>query len=155
MRIGVIADDLTGANGTGVMLTKLDLQAFTAFNWNSELKQTEHTVISLDTDSRYLPTKLAEGKITDAFRFFTEKWRADLICKRIDSTFRGNIGVEVERLLRLMGEETMAILVPTYPMSNRTGIKSHLYIDDVHLHETDVSQDQIKTKYRIYIFYSL
>ena len=43
-----------------------------------------------------------------------------LFGKRIDSTFRGNIGAEIEALLEVLGEEATAVVVPSFPDSGRS-----------------------------------
>src|SRR5699024_848227 len=73
-----------------------------------------------------------------------DNWQADIICKRIDSTFRGNIGHEVEALLHCATDDLVAVIVPTYPSSNRIVINSQLYVNNTLLHETDVANDPVQ-----------
>ena len=46
-------------------------------------------------------------------------WGADVVGKRIDSTVRGNLGVETDALLEAMGENSVAVVVASYPDSGR------------------------------------
>ncbi|SHG15989.1 four-carbon acid sugar kinase family protein [Ornithinibacillus halophilus] len=141
MKVGVIADDLTGANGTGVKLTKLGLKTKTTFYQKEFTTFEPDSAICLDTDSRYLTPLDAQHRVLQSVHSLTG-WQADLICKRIDSTFRGNIGPELEVLLNNI-EGSTVVIVPTFPSSGRTVVGGYLLVNGKPLHETDVANDPI------------
>lgn len=142
MKVGVIADDLTGANATGVRLSK---QGFTSATvvFNGDIpEQVALNAICMDTDSRYAPDKIVYRRVKDA----TEKiraWGAKVICKRIDSTVRGKIGLEIDTVLEAAGENSVAIVVAAFPDSGRVCSGGYLLVDGIPVQETDVAKDPV------------
>ncbi|MFB4163915.1 four-carbon acid sugar kinase family protein [Alteribacillus sp. JSM 102045] len=142
MKIGVIADDLTGANATGVRLTKKGFPAVTVVHSSPFPKEQAYDAVIMDTDSRYLPTEVASERVKTAATEL-QNWGAELISKRIDSTMRGNIGPELDQLLELYPDRT-AVVVPAFPASGRVVIGGYMLVDDVPLQKTDVANDPVK-----------
>ena len=99
--IGSVADDLTGATTTGVLLARS--KARTAVFFNVEAAQKGEGVEELDailisSNSRALPANEAYGKVkaaTDALKEMGVKY----FQKRIDTTLRGGVGVEIDAML--------------------------------------------------------
>ncbi|NMC56296.1 MAG: four-carbon acid sugar kinase family protein [Eubacteriaceae bacterium] len=140
-KIAVIADDLTGANATSVLLTKQGFCAMTYLDeskFNDRLNQSSD-VIAISTGSRGMSEKEAYDAVVKAVSKFAEK-ETVLYSKRIDSTLRGNIGSEITAMLDYLKDYT-AIAVPAYPASKRTCINGMLYVDNVLLEKTDAAKD--------------
>lgn len=142
MKVGLIADDLTGANGTGVILVKKGLTAVTRFQTKQMDCLADNTVICIDTDSRYIKPQEAKQKVKNAALDLL-KCNIDILCKRIDSTFRGNIGQEIDGILEC-NDSIISIVVPSYPALKRKTVGGYLFIDGTLLQETDVAHDPIK-----------
>lgn len=150
MKVGVIADDLTGANATGVRIAKQGFLSATVV-YNHPLPTTDSlNAICIDTDSRYTNSKVANERVLNALQRL-QTWGADVICKRIDSTVRGNIGVEIDTLLSMMGEKSIAIVVPSFPDSGRITLGGYLLVEGVPVQSTDVAKDPIKPITQSYI----
>src|SRR5690625_3002089 len=118
MKLGVVADDLTGANATGVRLNK---QGFTSATvvFNRDIpKGNKINAVCIDTDTRYARDDVIVKRINSAIKKL-DVWGADVISKRIDSTVRGNIGLEIDTALDIIGEKSVAIVVPSFPDSCR------------------------------------
>jgi uncharacterized protein YgbK (DUF1537 family) len=142
MRIGVIADDLTGANATGVRLAKQGFKTAT-FVRNVPLTNIEnYDAICIDTDSRYASREIAENRVRQAIKNL-KQWNVKIFCKRIDSTIRGNIGIEIDTVLNELGEHSIAIVVPSFPDSGRITTGGYLLVDGVPVQETDVAKDPL------------
>ncbi|ARF14664.1 MULTISPECIES: four-carbon acid sugar kinase family protein [Sporosarcina] len=140
MKIGIIADDLTGANATGVRLAKVGFKSATIIFGAQVPKSDKFTSICVDTDSRYVDATVAKERVQDTFKQL-RLWGADVIAKRIDSTIRGNIGSEIDALLTSTGEESIAIVVASYPDSGRVTSGGYLLVEGVPVQETDVAKD--------------
>ncbi|MBO1198423.1 four-carbon acid sugar kinase family protein [Staphylococcus simiae] len=143
MKIGVIADDLTGGNGTGVKLNNLGFNVATMINYDSIPSNEIINATVVNTDSRYSSERVAKNRIKTAVHNLKE-WNTDIFCKRIDSTVRGNIGIEIDEMLNQLDEEAIVILVPTYPESNRTMVGGYLLLHNVPIELSDVSMDPVK-----------
>ncbi len=138
----VIADDLTGANATGVLLKKSGFNTMTllrnAMVETATLKECDCLVVP--TNSRAIPRQEAYTRVRECL----EALRANevrLYAKRIDSTLRGNLGSETEAFLDVLGEEYMAVCVPVFPSSGRALVGGHLLVGGVPLRLTEAAKD--------------
>ena len=141
-KIVIIADDLTGANATSVLLARQGFKATTFLNLNKYNAQ-EHkdlNIISISTDSRGIEKQLAYEKVKNVVDFFKNE-DVKLFAKRIDSTLRGNIGSEISAILDNLNDDTIAIVVPSFPASGRVCIGGYLMVNQVPLENTDVAKD--------------
>ncbi|UOQ45505.1 four-carbon acid sugar kinase family protein [Halobacillus salinarum] len=143
MDIVVLCDDLTGANATGVKLSKQGFKTATVIH-GLPLPQSGYDALCLDIDSRYAPENQARNRVTAALKESTKNGRAAIYSKRIDSTLRGNIGSEMEAMLEFLGKETVAVVVSSFPDSGRTTIGGFLLVDNIPLQQTDVAQDPVR-----------
>lgn len=142
MKIGVIADDLTGANATGVRLARQGFEAATMVHFNNLPTSESYNAVCVDTDSRYARAEVAQLRVKTVLDNLT-KWGADVICKRIDSTVRGNIGVEIDTVLSELGEKAIAVVVASYPDSGRITSGGYLLVNGIPLQATDVAKDPV------------
>lgn len=141
--IVVICDDLTGANATGVKLSKNGFKTATVIH-GLPVPESGYDAICLDTDSRYVPENQARNRVTAALKESTKNGQANIYSKRIDSTLRGNIGIEIESMLEFLGEDAIAIVVSSFPDSGRTTIGGFLLVDNIPLQQTDVATDPVR-----------
>ena len=142
MKIGIIADDLTGANATGVRLAKNGFSSATVVFGGDVPTKGGFTSICIDTDSRYSKPSAAEARVLNAYEQLST-WGASVIGKRIDSTVRGNLGVETDVLLNAMGDKSVAIVVASYPDSGRVVSGGYLLVDGIPVESTDVAKDPL------------
>lgn len=140
--IGGIADDLTGATTTGVLLARS--KARTAVFFNEEAAEKGEGIEQLDaimisSNSRALPADEAYGKVKLGISAL-KRMGVQYYQKRIDTTCRGGIGVEIDAMLDQL-EDTVAIVVPAMPQSRRILVGGYSVIDGVALINTPVAQD--------------
>ncbi|WP_350343994.1 four-carbon acid sugar kinase family protein [Proteinivorax tanatarense] len=138
-KVVIIADDLTGANATGVLLARKGFKTGTYLNIDRYSKDNNCEVISISTDSRAISAKNAYQRVQSVAQFFKDD-DVSLFANRIDSTLRGNIGAETEALLDIL-EDHMAIVVCSFPSSGRTSVGGYLTVDSLPLEKTAVAQD--------------
>ena len=140
MKIGIIADDLTGANATGVRLSKQGFSAATIMDLEQEFNLQDVDAVCINTDTRYQSDEIIKSRITDVMASF-HSWGTKIFCKRIDSTIRGNIGLEIDTVLEEIGENSVAILVASFPDSGRISSGGYLLVNSIPVHQTDVAKD--------------
>lgn len=138
----IIADDLTGANATSVLIARQGYKSGTFLNLDnySEEEHKDFDVISISTDSRAVEDRVAYNRVKKVVNFFGNK-DIKLISKRIDSTVRGNIGAEIDAVLDNLPGDNIAIMVPAFPSSERVTIGGFLMVDSIPLEQTDVGKD--------------
>ncbi|WP_251861681.1 four-carbon acid sugar kinase family protein [Clostridium sp. Marseille-Q2269] len=137
----IIADDLTGANATGVLIKKLNLKTVTLMNSlkKDDLGKAYDTVL-YSTDSRGVEKEDAYERVLQATEFFFSS-DVKVYGKRIDSTLRGNIGAEIDGMLDSLPRDTIAAIVPSFPDANRQAVGGYLLVNGKSLEDTDAAKD--------------
>ena len=139
MRLGCIADDLTGATDLGVTLAREGLsvvQVNGVPDGALELAQSDAIVVALKSRTnaaaeavKWSLASLAWLQARGAERIFFK------YCSTFDSTPRGNIGPVADALLDTLGER-LTVATPAYPRNGRTVYKGNLFVGDVPLAES-------------------
>ncbi|MGE0971854.1 D-threonate kinase [Klebsiella sp. WOUb02] len=140
MKMIVIADDFTGANDTGVQLAKKGARTEVVLNTASR-HQPRSDVLVINTESRALPAEKARQTLNDMLQpWYREGVAPPLIYKKIDSTFRGNVGAEIDAALQLSGAR-LAIVAAAIPAAGRTTLNGECLVWQVPLVETEFASD--------------
>lgn len=138
----VIADDLTGANATGVLLKKSNYNAYTVLN--SERLDlnllSKSDCIVYPTDSRSISPAIAYNRVYNVANLLKND-NIKVYSKRIDSTLRGNLGSETDAFLDALGEDFVAIVAPCFPEANRIVSGGYMLVNTIPLHKTAVAVD--------------
>lgn len=144
-KVLIIADDLTGANATSVLLARKGFKVETFLNLDKYDREEDSdlNVISISTDSRGIRSSEAYDRVSKVVETFSAE-DIGLYANRIDSTLRGNIGVETDAILDGLLEDTLAIVVPSFPSSGRVCIGGYVIVNQVPLERTDAAND-VKT----------
>lgn len=142
----VVADDLTGANDTGVMFAEAGFNTLLETNIHSlELTDVSRAdIFSVSTDSRPIATA-AETKTKETVLKGIEKGINRLYLK-IDSTMRGSVNYQIKGALaawETLYPHTKAVICPAYPTMGRTIENGHLYVNGTPVNETASGKDAI------------
>ncbi len=98
-KVLVVADDFTGANDTGVQFSKRKLKSIVITNKDNISKSlNDCDVLVIDTESRFDDKEKAYNKTFEIGKIVKAK-NIKCIYKKLDSTFRGNIGGEISGLM--------------------------------------------------------
>ncbi|MCR5288740.1 MAG: four-carbon acid sugar kinase family protein [Treponema sp.] len=138
----IIADDLTGANATGVLLHKAGYSADTILNITPDLEACDKNsdCILYPTDSRSRPATEAYERVFNATKQLRTK-DTQVFAKRIDSTLRGNLGQETDAMLDALGKEYVALVAPCFPSSGRIVCGGYMLVNSIPLHKTSAAND--------------
>ncbi len=141
-RCCVIADDLTGANATGVLLRNEGLRTCTVLSLDSGTDDSirDFEALTVPTDSRALTAGEAYQIVRNTVAKF-DPHAVELFNKRIDSTLRGNIGREIDAVLDVLTPPRTAIVVPVFPKAGRICIGDYLLVNGILLEHTDAARD--------------
>lgn len=142
VKLAVIADDLTGANDTGVQFAKQGLNTTVLFA-ETQLQPAHLSadVIVLNSDSRALTSEMAYEAVFNLAAQLN-KLSVSKVFKKIDSTMRGNIGPEIDAVMDAYKLKT-SFVVPAFPKSNRVTTNGYHYVNGVLLEETPIAQDPV------------
>ena len=133
MEIIALADDLTGALEVGSKFAAKGIAAHVAIG------QRPPALSIIDTETRHLSPGEAARTVERVLR---DAGDVDLVYLKTDSTLRGNIGAELEALMRLYPESPV-IYAPAYPAMGRTVKGGHLHVHGVPVHETSFARDAL------------
>ncbi|WP_017349124.1 four-carbon acid sugar kinase family protein [Pantoea sp. A4] len=140
-KLGIVADDLTGATTVGVLLAHNGLKSAAFFDSDTfAANDAVYPAMVVSSDSRPLPKAEAQQRVTVAVQNLKARG-AHYFTKRIDTTLRGGIGYEIDAMLAQLPQETLAIVVPAMPQSRRILVGGYSVIDSVALSCTDVARD--------------
>ena len=141
MRLGCIADDLTGASDLALMLAREGLRTIQPIGVPREgldLSAADAVVVALN--SRTIPPQQAIDQSLAAATALRKAGASHLFfkyCSTFDSTDEGNIGPVTEALLAFTGSD-FTLACPAFPANGRTIYKGHLFVNGVPLHESSM-----------------
>ncbi|HEV2566574.1 MAG TPA: 3-oxo-tetronate kinase [Microvirga sp.] len=141
MKLGCIADDLTGATDLALMLAREGLrtvQTIGAPRADLDLSGADAVVVALK--SRTIPARDAIDQSLTAAEALKKAGAQHLFfkyCSTFDSTDEGNIGPVTDALLTFTGS-AFTLACPAFPANGRTVYKGHLFVNGVPLHESSM-----------------
>lgn len=134
----IIADDFTGANDIGVALASSGVATKVLLaTTNTENTSTQVGVIC--TNSRDLDSSEAKSALELVSKNYHLAQQQPLLIKKVDSTLRGNVGIEIEALLKTGYQ--FAIVAIAAPFAKRKTVNGICYVDDTPLAETEFASD--------------
>ena len=138
-KIAVIADDLTGANDTGVQFAKQGLKTIVLMGRDFPSGSSDDDVVVMDSQSRSLTPGEAYRKVA-ALAVQVREGGFCTVFKKIDSTLRGNVGSEIDAIMDTCGQD-LAVVVPAFPKNGRTTLGGYLLVHGAPLEATEVARD--------------
>ena len=139
--IGIVADDLTGANDTALQFKLNGADTNILLNKDIEPKLSSfEQAWAISTESRNIAPEDAFEKVKAATEMFIEKINPDYFYKKIDSTVRGNIAVEVLSMLEVLGWDA-AVIMPAFPQEGRTTVGGYHLLKGVPIERTEMAID--------------
>ncbi len=149
--IGIIADDLTGANDTALQFFMKGSNSEIIFEANEELQN--HLNVgtwALTTESRNKDPMTSAKKVYENAKKIKEILSPESYYKKIDSTLRGNIAFEVLAMLEAI-EYDAAIIAPAFIQEGRMTIGGYQLLKGVPIERTDAARDTYAPIYDSYI----
>jgi len=142
MRLGIIADDLTGANDTGVQFARRGARTLVPLDWHDLRSLSRRAdVLVLNTNSRAVAPRVAAQRARVAAEAL-RRAGVEAVYKKIDSTFRGNVGQELDAILEVF-PSPLAILTPAFPPAGRAVRDGTLLVGGVPVHRTAIGRDPV------------
>jgi len=138
MKLGVIADDFTGASDIALMLSENGMATAQFVGLPSKVAPPaiEAGVVGLKT--RTIPPADAIAQSLRACDWLVAQGCSQIIfkiCSTFDSTDQGNIGPVTEALADRLGE-TSVLVCPAFPENGRSVFQGHLFVKDRLLSES-------------------
>ena len=138
---GIIADDLTGANDTALQFHLHGANTQILLNCEVEPLNIKGTQTwALSTESRNETPEEAYHCVKKATQVLVEKLKPDFFYKKIDSTVRGNIAIEVLAMLEVL-EWDAAVIIPAFPAEGRVTIGGYHLLKGIPIERTEMARD--------------
>lgn len=142
----VVADDLTGANAAAAGFARTGMRAVTLGADQGPGRVAEFAerfdAVVVSSDSRHSTPEEAAALMSAAIR---AAGPTALVCNRVDSTLRGNLGATTEAALRAVRERTgrraVALCAPAHPDAGRQTVQGRQLLGGVRLEETELARD--------------
>lgn len=141
-QIGIIADDFTGANDSGVRLAQKGLKSKVILAETDELQHAGNSEIDVwivDTDSRAMEAEDAYQAVWQEVNRLKKRGVKNFY-KKVDSTMRGSVAAELKAMQEAAAMDILFI-APAFPDMGRTVENGILYVNGVPVAETEFGQD--------------
>ena len=139
--VGIIADDLTGANDTALQFQQRGASTKILLDVECEPKVKAGTEVwALSSESRNVPVDVAISRVERAVTTFIENFSFDYYYKKIDSTLRGHIALETLTMLNIL-EYDAAIIIPAFPQEGRITVGGYHMAKGVPIGRTEIAID--------------
>ena len=148
-QLAIIADDLTGANDTGVQFSKYGMKTAVLLKSASGEWTPDTEVVVVDTDSRAIAAKPAAERVRAACRRFVES-DVRYLYKKVDSTLRGNLGAEIGAAWEEF-QPAVTIIAPAFPKTGRNTVGGYQLLNGVPISGTEIARDPKTPVHEAYI----
>ena len=139
--VGIIADDLTGANDTALQFHKRGAKTKILLDSESVPKVKDGVEVwALSSESRNVDTEEAVSRVEKAVTTFAENFSFDYYYKKIDSTLRGHIAPETLTMLNIL-EYDASIIIPAFPQEERVTIGGYHIAKGMPIGRTEMAID--------------
>lgn len=139
--VGIIADDLTGANDTALQFQLNGADTNILLDKHIEKKQNfPAQAWAISTESRNGTPEEAFEKVKDAAQLLVDEINPDFFYKKIDSTVRGNIAVEVLSALKVLDWDA-AIVMPAFSQEGRITVGGYHLLKGIPIERTEMARD--------------
>ena len=139
--IGIIADDLTGADDTALQfhLRGANTQILLDPEILPENKKSTQ-VWAIPTETRNIDAHTAYERVKQATKILSESLGVEYFYKKMDSTLRGHIAVEALAMLEVL-EWDAAVIIPAFPQEGRTTIGGYHLLRGIPIERTEFARD--------------
>ena len=132
MRLGCIADDLTGATDVALMLQNAGMRTIQSIGVPAGFDAGDADAVVVALKSRTAPVAEAVAQSLAALEWLRRQGARQILfkyCSTFDSTDAGNIGPVADALLDALGD-SFTVACPAFPTNKRTVYLGHLFVGE-------------------------
>lgn len=139
--VGIIADDLTGANDTALQFKKCNAKTKILLDYSIPPENDLSTEIwAISTESRNISAEQAEARILETIENLNKNLNLEYFYKKIDSTLRGNIARETLTMVKTLNYDA-AIIIPAFPSEGRITVGGYHLSKGTPIGRTEMARD--------------
>lgn len=149
--IGIVADDLTGANDTSLQFHLRGANTQILLDYELEPKNAQNTQVwAVSTETRNKQADVGCERVKAATESLLNNISPDYYYKKIDSTLRGNIAIETLTMTETLGYDA-AVIIPAFPSEGRVTVGGYHLMRGVPLERTEVACDPLCPIYESHV----
>ena len=139
--VGIIADDLTGANDTALQFHNKGAKTKILLDGSYEPNKKDIAEVwAISSESRNCSAEDAVQRVKQAVLTFAEKFSFEYYYKKIDSTLRGHIALETLTMLEIL-EYDASIIIPAFPQEGRITAGGYHLLKGVPIGRSEIAID--------------
>lgn len=139
--IGLVADDLTGADDTALQFHLRGANTQIVLDPSILPENKANTQVwAIPTETRNTDAHTAYEKVKQATKVLQENFNVEYFYKKMDSTIRGHIAVEALAMLDAL-EWDAAVIIPAFPQEGRTTIGGYHLLKGIPIERTEYARD--------------
>lgn len=139
--VGIIADDLTGANDTALQFKKCNAKTKILLDYSIPPENDLSTEIwAISTESRNISAEQAEARMLETIENLNKNLNLEYFYKKIDSTLRGNIARETLTMVKTLNYDA-AIIIPAFPSEGRITVGGYHLSKGTPIGRTEMARD--------------
>ncbi len=139
--IGLVADDLTGADDTALQFHLRGANTQIVLDPSILPENKANTQVwAIPTETRNTDAPTAYEKVKQATKVLLENFNVEYFYKKMDSTIRGHIAVEALAMLDAL-EWDAAVIIPAFPQEGRTTIGGYHLLKGIPIERTEYARD--------------
>ena len=139
--VGIIADDLTGANDTALQFKKCDAKTKILLDYTIPAENDSNTEIwAISTESRNINSNEAGRRMAETIANLNKNLNLQYFYKKIDSTLRGNIAIETLIMMEELGYDA-SVIIPALPTEGRITVGGYHLSKGIPISKTEMACD--------------
>ena len=139
--VAILADDLTGANDSALQFHLKGCSTQVLTNFKDISKTIEHTQVwAVSTESRNIEPEEARARAKEAAASILANLNVEHIYKKVDSTIRGNIAMEIMGIIEA-SEYEASVIMPAFPNEGRITVGGYHLLKGVPIERTEFARD--------------
>ena len=139
--IGIVADDLTGADDTSLQFHLRGANTQILLDYNVLPENRNNTEVwAIPTETRNIDAPTAYEKVKQATKVLAEDLNVEYFYKKMDSTLRGHVAVEALAMLEALDWDA-AVIIPAFPQEGRTTIGGYHLLKGIPIERTELARD--------------
>ncbi len=139
--IGIIADDLTGADDTALQFHLRGANTQILLDYSVLPENRSNTQVwAIPTETRNTDAPTAYEKVKQAAKVLLENLNVEYFYKKMDSTLRGHVAVEALAMLDVLDWDA-AVIIPAFPQEGRTTVGGYHLLKGIPIERTELARD--------------
>lgn len=142
LTIGIVADDLTGANDTALQFFQAGCTTRIQLGMVPNPSVSDTQVWAMNTESRHMDPRDAVAAVRRSVALLRDHYGVENFYKKMDSTLRGHIAEESLAVLDELKADCV-VIAPAYPAEGRRTVGGYQLVRGIPVEQTEVARDPL------------